>query len=224
MPNISERFLPVVPSARLGGIIFYLSLGENRLNMSTEQTEHTEDQQPVTAKSLLAQLKRGKKLHDEFAAQFRESYTIAGQSIGEWKAYFRVKIPPDLNTQTCQEVDVRLIELHQEASFLKAEAEARLSAYRSANNDRYRARFAQLISEYEQAGKKRPAQGTIDTLAEHAIGDIKNALVHAELELAFWKEILSDLQNSRKIIKNITINLSVEAKALLLGNYDYSSQ
>lgn len=168
----------------------------------------------LEAADLISQLRKSKKLHDQFAQQFKTQYRIGGKLTSEWKQHFRVKLPPDMNTQTCQTADARLVELHQEASFLKAEAEARLSAYQSANDEKYRAKYAGLVAEYKEKGQKLPAKDTLAALAEHSMNDIKNALVHAEIELAFWKEILNDLGNCRKIIENVTINLSVEAKAL----------
>jgi len=167
-----------------------------------------------TATGILEQLNKGKGLHDHFAKQFREGYFIAGKLIADWKQRFQIEIPPDLNPQTCKELDLKILELHQEASFLKAEVDARLAAYRNTNNDRYREKFTALVTEYKNKGDKLPAKDTLAALAEHAVGNIKNAMVHAEIELAFWKEILNDLANSRKLIDNITINLSVEAKAL----------
>ena len=167
-----------------------------------------------TATGILTQLNKGKELHDHFAKQFREGYYVAGKLIADWKDHFKMDIPPDLNTQTCKEIDLKILELHQEASFLKAEVDARLAAYRNTNSDRYREKFTNLVTEYKSKGEKLPAKDTLAALAEHAIGNIKNAMVHAEIELAFWKEILNDLANSRKLIDNITINLSVEAKAL----------
>jgi hypothetical protein len=172
----------------------------------------------VKADSLIDQLRNGKKLHDDFAKVFREKYTISGKHISEWKEYFKVTMPPDLNPQKCLVLDTQLIELYQEASFFKAEVESRLASYKSANQDRYRAKYAELVAEFSQVGKKLPAKDTLVALAEHATSDIINAQVHGEIELAFWKEILNHLTNCRKLLDNATINLGIEAKALSGAN------
>jgi hypothetical protein len=175
------------------------------------------DDQETTNQSvneIITILKKGKKLHDHFAEQFKNKYLISGKLINQWKEHFKISIPPDLNPHTCIEIDTKIMELHQEASFLKAEADARLTACKNASSEKYRTQFAALVAEYNQSGKKMPASATLTALAEHNISDIKNALTHVEIEVAFWKEILNDIYTARKVIQSITINLSIEQKAL----------
>lgn len=173
-----------------------------------------EKENQISASTLVNQLRNGKVLHDQFADEFRKRYKIAGKLINEWKDHFKITMPPDLDPVKIQLVDVLLMELHQEATFLKAEVEARLTACRSRNDDMYRTEYARLVTEYKSKQQKLPAKDTLAALAEEKTGDIKNALTHAEIELCFWKEILNDLRNSRRLIDNATINISVEAKAL----------
>lgn len=168
----------------------------------------------LAAEGIINQLRKSKKIHDAFAKQFDSQYHIAGKLMAEWKGYFKIHLPPDMNPQTCQVADRELMGLHQEATFLKAAAETRLAAYRNANDERYRSKYAALVSEYKQSGQKLPAKDTLTALAEYSLGSMKDAVVHAEIELSFWKEILNDLSNSRKLIENVTINLASEAKAL----------
>lgn len=181
--------------------------------MPEESTKEFGDNK-AKAIELVDQLRKGKRIHDEFAEAFRKQYQVAGKLMSEWKKHFRMRLSPDLNPQTCQEADGKLMDLHQEAAFLKAEAEARLTACKSANDDRYRTKYTKLVAEYKEKGQKLPAKDTLGALAEHAISDTKGAQTHAEIELSFWKEVLTDLANCRRLVENATINLSVEAKAL----------
>lgn len=173
-----------------------------------------EENPTQSVNEIVSILRKGKKLHDHFAEQFKTKYLISGKLINEWKSYFKISIPPDLNPHTCIEIDSKIMELHQEASFLKAEAEARLTACKNASSEKYRTEFAALVAEYNQAGKKMPASATLTALAEHSISEIKNALTHVEIEVAFWKEILNDIACARKAVKNVVICLSIEARAL----------
>lgn len=183
----------------------------------TEEKDISKEE--VEAKELIDQLRKGKKLHEEFSKNFNSLYKIAGKLMSEWKQYFKVKIPSDLNPQTCLSIGSKIIGFYQEASFLKAEAEARLAAYKSATDDKYRTRYAELVTEYKAESKKIPAKDTLAELASYDIGDIKNALVHSEIELAFWKEMLNNLNHARKTIENATIGLGIEAKALQSEKY-----
>jgi hypothetical protein len=171
-----------------------------------------EEKEAVAAAELINQLRKGKKIHDQFAKQFRTQYLIAGKTISDWKAHFKVNLPPDLNPGRAQAVDTRLMELHPEATFYKAEAEARLSAYKSANDKRYREEFTALVTEYKKKGEKLPAKDTLASLANEAISEVMDGLTHAEIESNFWTEVLDDLRNSRRLLDNATISMSVEAK------------
>ena len=185
----------------------------------TEEEKKEEESVTNRITDMLSSLRKGKNLHDGFAKKFRENYLIAGKQMKLWKDYFKVELPPDLNPALIQEIGSKLMGLHQEASFLKAEAEARLSACQSTSDDRYREKYAALVAEYKSEDKKLPAKDTLIALTEHSISDIKNATTHAEIELAFWKEVLADISNSRKTVELATICMSVEAKAVQHERY-----
>jgi hypothetical protein len=185
----------------------------------TEEEKKEEESVTIRITDMLSSLRKGKNLHDGFAKKFRENYLIAGKQMKLWKDYFKVELPPDLNPALIQEIGSKLMGLHQEASFLKAEAEARLSACQSTSDDRYREKYAALVAEYKSEDKKLPAKDTLIALTEHSISDIKNAITHAEIELAFWKEVLADISNSRKTVELATICMSVEAKAVQHERY-----
>ena len=169
--------------------------------------------------NIIQYLKDGKQLHDKFAEQFQNLYKVSGKLISDWKDYFTINIPPDMNTQLCQAKGAQIIHLHQEATFMKAAAEAKLSAIKDVNAHKYRTKFTSLVAEFKTTGQKIPAKDTLATLTEQSMSELSKTVVHAEIELAFWKDILSDLANSRKVIENITISLATEAKALQNERY-----
>lgn len=176
--------------------------------------EQVKSKVQVTSDQVVKSVEDGKELHDHFAKQFRKDYTVAGKTLGEWKSYFKVNVPPDLNPQTCRDVDTKIMSLHQEASYYKAEAEAKHSILKASNANQYRTEFNAIVSEHRALGKKVPAAATLASLAEYATGTIKNAVAHSEIELGFWKEILSDLANARKIVEQFVMTLNIEAKAI----------
>lgn len=184
-----------------------------------EETISIEETLKCQTEEVLEQLKKGKALHDSFAKQFNEEYLVAGKLMTEWRDHFKLQIPPDLNPKVCQDLAVKLMELHQEASFLKAVCDARMRACLGASNIRYRSEFTELVAEYRQRKEKLPAKDTLAQLAERKVGDMKDAVAHAEIELSFWKEILNDLSNCRKLLENATINISVEMKTLQFHSY-----
>jgi len=189
---------------------------ENKL--STEPSVEKDNTSEQT-QDALSQLKKGKVLHDKFAQEFEKEYLISGKIMSEWRDHYKLIMPPDFTPKVCQDIAIKLMELHQEASFMKAVCDARLRACRGASNIKYRKEFTELVSTYRAKGEKLPAKDTLAQLAEQAVGDIQDAVSHAEIELSFWKEILDDLANSRKLLENATINLASESKALYSERY-----
>ena len=176
-------------------------------------------EEAVAAADIIQQLRKGKKVHDQFAKQFRSQYLIAGKVISDWQEHFKIELPPDLNPQLAQSVDARLMELHQEATFLRAEAEARFTAYKSAKDGKYREKYAALVAEYKESGQKLPAKDTLEALETDSISSMTSGLTHAEMEMNFWKNILDDLRNSRRLLESATITMATEAKALSNEKY-----
>src|SRR3990167_6841598 len=92
------------------------------------------------AEDLLFSLRSGKKTHDEFSHSFRTQYLIAGKTIEDWEVEFKIEIPVDLNTITCRDIDGKLMQLHQEASFHKATADAIMKALKKGSETEFRSR------------------------------------------------------------------------------------
>lgn len=163
------------------------------------------------AERMLKDLETSRLIYDAWASKFGEQYKIRGKSIEDWKDHFYIQVPPDLNMKTCQEIDIKLMALFQEAAFYKGEAEASLKLQKGGHAKRFRVTYTRLVKEYASKGKL-PAKDTLVTLADNELGDIKDSILHGETVVDFWREVLANLANCRKIIENATLNISVELK------------
>jgi len=173
------------------------------------------EQEPdKTAQTMVDRLKESKALNSQFTKYFHETYLIYGMSTDDWKEHFKVNVPPDLNPKTATELSMKLMELYQDACSYKNDAEMRYVAQKGSVQALYRQRFNELVAEYKTSNQKLPAEKTLATMAEAKIRQEKDAMIHTEIEVNFWKGILGSLQECRKLIENATWNLSVEAKAL----------
>lgn len=174
-------------------------------------------QEDFMPKELIDKLRTSKEAYKRFYEKFKNQYIIAGKLATEWEKHFKVDIPEDLTTQGCIIVSKKLLDLHQEASSLKAVAQGNVEYIKAVYNKEYKAAFSKVIAEHKASQEKPgrlPSHDTISTLAEEALLELKETMVHAEIELNFWKEILNDLANARRIVSDLTINLGIEAKAL----------
>ena len=166
------------------------------------------------ATAMIEKLKDSKELYSEYSKQFSERYSVNGRTLAEWKMYFKISVPPDLNPATAKHLSMQLMDLYQEASMLKTDAELRLHAANNVTKSMTRDKYNALLVEYKGNGGKIPAAATLTTEAEAACGKELDAITHIEIELTFWKGILNSLQECRKLVEVATWNLSVEAKAI----------
>ena len=168
----------------------------------------------LKANSMVNELRNGKYLYEQFTETHEKRYKIAGKTMREWKEHFHLSIDPDMTPRECIRLDIKLIEMYEEASFLKNMAQAAMNNFKSTSQDHFRAVYANLVGEYRSEGKKLPAKDTLTVLADQEIKDEKQGLVHFETVLDFWKDILGQLNFYRKMIENSTFNLNIEARAI----------
>jgi hypothetical protein len=175
-------------------------------------SEKTTKQQ---ADELLSSLIKGREVHDIFAENFRKSLKISGEPIEEWEGKFKLSIPTDnLTPSMCKELGMKIMDLHQEATFFHAVALAKSQMIKRGSESSYNSKFWAIYQEHKNAKKKIPAAATLDSLAKIDNEDIESAQSMADIEVKFWKNILDHLSTCRKIIENASLNISVELKAI----------
>ncbi len=176
-------------------------------------TDSNQNNPKQIADGMLGELRKGKAIHDVFADAVATRILIGNKSMTQWVEHFKVKIPENPDTAMCKQLDMKLMELHQEASFMKAMAEAAHTLGRKSKDSKYREKFIALVNEYKTTEKKLPAKETLETIAMAELDDIDSGLSYAEMIVKFWKDMIEDLNFKRKIIETATINNSVEMKA-----------
>ena len=75
------------------------------------------------------------------------------------------------------------------------------------------------MASYRKNKTRPPAKEILMAEVENEIENDMMNLIYSEIELNFWKDILSDIKEARKTVENISLNLSVEAKALQHEHY-----
>jgi hypothetical protein len=102
----------------------------------------------------------------------------------------------------------------QEASFYYAVAQAKSQIIKRGTESAYLAKFTILVEEHKAKGGRLPSADTLSTLAKVDSDDVESALSISDVEMKFWKEILSRLDTCRKLIENATLSISTELKYL----------
>lgn len=167
------------------------------------------------AEILLQQLLRGKEVYNIFSDTAKRQITISGKPVDYWEEQFRLIVPTDNLTPTmCKELDMKLMDLNQIATFNYASANLKAQMIKTGSEATYHTKFAALVEEYRGVGKKIPAAATLNTLAKIDTQELESAQALAEMESKYWKGILDHLSTCRKLIENASLNISVEYKAM----------
>lgn len=171
------------------------------------------------ADDLLNILRKGKSIYDNFNNSFRTNYLIAGKTIEGWEKQFKLKIPADPDLATCRLLDLKLMELHQEASFHKASSDAIVEALHNGSETEFHTRFTTLVNQYQSTNQKLPAAATLEVLAKTELDDVTTAVVSAKVAADFWQSIIDHLTFCRKLLEQIVMSHGVEAKSLQTERY-----
>jgi len=138
-----------------------------------------------------------------------------GKTLQEWKEHFTIKINPNNVTPSMlKEISAKLILLNHEASFNHSLAQAKkellLGGANHTNDDQY----MDIVQTHKLNNVRTPAAPTIKVMANKKNANITMAATIAEVEMRFWKNVLDNLSNTRKLIEQCTFNSAVELKQL----------
>jgi hypothetical protein len=181
--------------------------------MSNQDLTEEEIKNEELGMHLLLKLRSGKQVYEMFQANFRSQYLIAGKPIYKWEQEFKIHIPEDSSPAKCKELDIKLLELHERATFFRASARAILQALKSGSESELNTAKNALVMQYEATNKKLPAAATLESMAAYQIKDVDGALMSANIASEFWSDIIDHLAFCRKILENISINNGIEAKS-----------
>lgn len=175
----------------------------------TVETSHPDP----TADSLTTGLTEGKAIFDSFRGKIMEEYQIDGKTLPEWRETFKISIPPDLDPNRCKLIDVKLLELYEEATRHKVMADAVFTALLEGKANDHQLRMEALVSDYRTRNKKDPPASMLDKfkmLAENTT--MRSTLANARIAKDFFGNILDYLGNCRKIVENASVANGTLAK------------
>lgn len=175
--------------------------------MSSEKTPH---QQAI---ELMQRYAKGKDIY-KILTDDMQIY-VSGQPVEFWLKKFRIHVPVDnLTPSIMKELDMKILDLHQEATFYAAVTAARAQMIQKGSSSSYYGKYMEILENFKSSGKRAPSANTLESLTKIDNEDIETAATIVEVETKFWKYILDHLVMARRLIENASLNISVELKAL----------
>ena len=187
----------------------------------------SEEEAQSQASGMLNRFLKGQGIHEAFASMMKEQLKINGQTMEYWNSKFHIDVPPDLTPAKHQQVASDLISAWQEVSFMYQLAQAKFQGMKKSNESQYLLKFQALTEEYKHTGKRLPSAQTLDSLAKIDIDQFESAITIAEIEMKFWKEMITRLDAKRKIIETVTYSMTSEMRYMAaerkFDNFDKES-
>lgn len=167
------------------------------------------------AERLMGEVLKGTKVHELFTESMRDNLLVSGHPIPYWEDKFKIRLDlSDLSPALARKLDMQIMDLNQEATFLWNTAMARAQLIKHGNENVFMGKFNALVQEYKSSGKRLPAQGTLTNLARHDNLDVESAQAIADIEVRFWKSILDHLGRCQSMLKNASLMIATELKAV----------
>lgn len=164
-------------------------------------------------------LANGQTIFNAAKTFMQENHEVGGKKLSEWAAFFKVPHPnSDMSPQQCAQLSTTLLDLAHEATFRLTAAQSRFYLLKHQASTEMNLHVVDLVIEAPE-GRRLPNKETVLAKAATLNTDVDTAFMFADLEIRFWKDILEYLSTTRKLIENISLNLSVELKATQMEGF-----
>jgi len=172
--------------------------------MAEEKKESKQKTAKKRAEELMKTVRDGKLVASVFGEALERQYLVHGKSMQYWRDHFKIAVPEDPDIAQCKMLAAKLMNLLHEASFYYSASELQLDALLSGQETEYINEFNKLTAEYKEKGKSLPSQKTLETIANNGIIDLKGAIYNAKMTKNFWKRVIANLTETRKLLEIVS--------------------
>ena len=148
----------------------------------------------------------------QFNAELREfllnNFVVEDKTLTQWKRYFYVKIPDDINFLTIIKLTQEIAKKYQEAARLRDEFTVQLAILDQGKNSKYTNAYNNIRLEHERKYNKTLAADSCKVAATVAIHSLETAISHQKIVKEFWAETCRTLVEIRKHVEVMARALS----------------
>lgn len=135
-----------------------------------------------------------------------------GKSAMEWKKYFKINIPDEVNPMILVELNREIFEKYQEASAYRDAENIQLTILEQSKADKFNAAYNHARTEHQKEFKKNLSADSCKVAATLAIKDLEDAISNQKVAKDFWKSTCDTLTELRKLLEAMGYALSADAR------------
>jgi len=138
---------------------------------------------------------------------------IGNKTLKElYKEYLTLTIPEDATYLEVRKLACKLMYLYQMAMAGYSSSNARFTALKETYEIGFREYYQSLVAEASRTNSKIPAASYLEAMSRSATDELKSAVLVAEVERNYWKDIITHLGCMRKTLEIVNMSSALELK------------
>ncbi len=141
-----------------------------------------------------------------------DKFIVAGKTMREWKRYFRVDVPDDINFMTMIGLGKEIWDKYQKAAYFRDSQQVQLAIMEQAKSDKYNTEYNHVRSQTQQDTGKPLAAESCKIAATLAVKDLDAAIANQRVIHNFWVKTCDTLTELRKLLELMGYALAGDAR------------
>lgn len=171
----------------------------------------------INLENLKTQLTDAEEFNSKLGKYLDEAFKIVDDegnylSIRDWKKYFNVKIPENINFPILIELAIEISKKYQEAAYYRDKQNVQLAILERVRGDKYYLAYQNARESTRRESGKALAAESCKVEAILATKELEEAMNSQKIICDFWDRTCKTLTDIRKLIEIIGFALSGDAK------------
>ena len=141
----------------------------------------------------------------EFTVQLNkfldDNFIVEGKTLLEWKKWFVVDIPEQIEFQTIVDLCAEIAHKYQRAAYFRDKQNVQMAILQQSKADKYHSAYQAAQEESRRKFKKNLAAKSCENEATLAVKDLEDAIAHQAVMKNFWTKTCDTLVELRKLLE-----------------------
>jgi len=140
------------------------------------------------------------------------NFLVENNTMKEWKTYFMVEIPEEINFSTLIIIAQEIWMKYQRAACFRDSQQVQLAIMEQAKSDKYNTEYNFIRQDTQQKTGKPLAAESCKISATLAVKDLDSAIANQQVIHNFWVKTCNTLTELRKLLELMGYALSGDAR------------
>lgn len=173
---------------------------------------HRKRRRMKDVEKITTQLKNAQEFNHILSEYLNDNLKFGQKSPKEWKEYFYVKIPDEINFHTIVSLSRELFIKYQKAAALRDKETLQLTILEQSKDDKFNEAFQKAQDDHRSKYNKSLAAASCEIEGLLAIKDIQDAIANQKIARDFWVNTCKTLDTLRKLLESIGYALANDVR------------